>query len=126
MRTLYTLFALLSLVLVGLVATAAPPNPTLNVTCDLNPTSGNCAANTTPTFSGDGLHSHKSYAVEGTSLFNGSFIDVLSSVDKSGNYSELSSDGFLPADTWTFTLWELDHNGLPSKQLAGPVTLVFD
>jgi hypothetical protein len=47
-------------------------------------------------------------------------------VDKSGSYSELSSDGFLPADTWTFTLWELDHNGLPSKQLAGPVTLVFD
>jgi hypothetical protein len=126
MRTLYTLFALLSLALVGLVATAAPPNPTLDVACTPDAAGTNCAASTTPTFSGGGLNMHKDYAVEGTSLFNGSFIDVLSSVDKSGNYSELSSDGFLPADTWTFTLWELDHNGNLNKQLTPPQTLVFD
>jgi hypothetical protein len=125
MRTLYTLFALISLVLVALVATAAPPNPTLDVACDLN-SIGNCIANTTPTFSGDGLNMHKGFAVEGTSLANGSFIDVLSSVDKQGHYSESSSDGALPPDTWTFTLWQLDHNGNLSKPLTVPQTLVFE
>src|SRR5204862_7851227 len=118
MRTLYTLFALISLVLVALVATAAPPNPTLDVACDLN-TIGNCIANTTPTFSGDGLNMHKDFAVVATQLLGNGFIDVLSSVDKQGHYSESSSDGPIAPDTWTFTLWQLDHNG----NLAKPMTL---
>ncbi len=126
MRTLYTLFALISLILVSFVATAAPPNPTLSVDCTPDTALTNCAAFTTPTFSGSGLHSHKSYAVEGTSLASGSFIAVLSSVDKSGNYSEPSGDGFLAADTWTFTLWELDHNGNLNKQVGTSSTLTFD
>jgi hypothetical protein len=126
MRTLYTLFALISLVLVALVATAAPPNPSLTVTCDPNSSTGNCLANTTPTFSGGGLNMHKSYCVMGTSLASGSFCAPLLSVDKQGNYNELSGDSFLNGDTWTFTLWEKDHNGSPSKQLDGPYILTFD
>ena len=69
---------------------------------------------------------HKSYCVEGTSLTNGSFCAALLSVDKQGNFSEPSSDSFLPADTWTFTLWELDHDGNLNNQLTPPQTLIFD
>jgi|SRR5579863_555561 len=126
MRTLYTLCALISLILVTLVATAQP-TATLDVTCDQN-SDGTCSTTTAnpPTFSGSGLNQHKDYAVVGTSLFNGNFIDVLSSVNKQGNYSESSSDGVLPPDTWTFTLWELDHSGNLNNQLTSPQTLTFE
>jgi hypothetical protein len=85
-----------------------------------------CPAGTQPTFSGGGLNMHKSYCVMGTSLASGSFCASLSSVDKQGNYSEPSADGTLMADTWTFTLWQLDHTGLPSKPLTAPLTIIFD
>jgi hypothetical protein len=127
MRTFLTLFVFASLVLVALVATAASPNPTLNVTCTLDGDSPtpDCAS-AQPIFSGDGLHMHKSYAVVATQLLGNGFIDVLSSVDKQGHYSELSSDGVIDPATWTFTLWELDHNGNLNKPLTTPQTLTFD
>jgi hypothetical protein len=126
MRTLYTLFALISLILVALVAAPAQPNPTLDVACAPDALNTNCAANMTPTFSGGGLNSHKDYAVVATQLLGNGFIDVLSSVDKQGHYSEGSSDGAIAPDTWTFTLWELDHSGNLNKQLTPPQTLIFD
>lgn len=128
MRTFFTLFVLVSLVLLALVATAAPRIPTLNVGCTLDSDMPpDCVAGTTPTFSGSGLNMHKSYCVQGSSTMNGTFCAPLSSVDKQGNYSELSADGFLVGDTWTFTLWELDHNGFQSTQLAAaPMPLTFD
>ena len=123
MRTFYTLFVLASLVL-ALVATAAPPNPTLLVTCTPDAANVNCAAGTQPTFSGGGLNPHRSYAVEGVGSYT--FIDSPLPADNNGNYSVLSSDGTLPAGDWTFTLWQLDKNGNLFKQVDGPYTLTFD
>jgi hypothetical protein len=115
MRTLYTLFALISLVLVSFVVSAAPPNPTLSVTCS-GTSAPNCASGDTPTLSGGGLNPHKSYAVLITGCDNA--MDPLS-VDNNGNYSQ-SSSGF-ESGVCTFELWQLDHNGNVSKEL--PSTL---
>jgi hypothetical protein len=81
---------------------------------------------TTPTFSGSGLNSHKSYGVQGTSLQNGTFVCALATVDSQGNFSEPSCDGFAFPDTYTFTLWQLDKNGNLFKQVDGPYTFIFD
>jgi hypothetical protein len=118
MRTLYTLFALISLVLVSLVATAAGRDPTLNPTCD------NCGG--IPTFAATGLNPHKLYGVVGDDGIGDTFLDVFDStnIDKQGNYSQPSSDGFATG-SWNFTLWEL-RNNLPYKALDGPYTVSVD
>ena len=117
MRTLYTLFALLSLVLVSLVVSAAPPNPILNVDCSVV-SLGVCAAATGVAFDGGGLNPHKSYAVEATLLEDPTqdFTDVLT-VNSDGTFSDLG-ESFVNVGTWTFTLSILGHDGLPQKDLV--------
>jgi len=117
MRTLYTLFALISLVLVSFAVSAAPPNPILNVNCAVV-SLGVCAASTGVTFDGGGLNPHKSYAVEATLLEDPTqdFTNALT-VNSDGTYSA-PGESFVNGGTWTFTLSVLGHDGLPQKNLV--------
>jgi hypothetical protein len=124
MRTPYTLFALISLILAALVVTAAPPNPTLNFSCTPDSAGTGCSAFSVITFTGGGLNPHKSYRIDGSAPeapFD-TFIDYLT-VNSDGTYSD--SPSFLPAGTWTFTLSSVDHNGLPQKDLQS-ILVLFD
>ena len=130
MRTLYTLFALISLILVSFVATAAPPNPTIIVACASDGTGG-CLAGAAVSFSGGGLNPHKDYVILGVGTDSlGAVVDSIGdllTVNSDGTYSDPTGAPFLTPATWTFTIWTLDKNNNPAKELSSSaVTLVFD
>jgi hypothetical protein len=124
MRTLYTLFALISLVLVALVATAAPPIQTFDVTCVPSLfTQGHCATGTAPIFIASGLNQHKDYVVV---IPEANAMPSLLFVDKQGNDSEPSGDGYPGSGTFHFTLWQLDNKGNLNNQIDVTRSLTFD
>ena len=123
MRTLYTLFTLISLILVALVAAVAAPTPTLNVNCTLD-LSGVCTASTGVSFDGSGLNPHKDYELTATLDTDATqdFVDGVT-VNSDRTFSALG-EVFISPGTWTFTLSQLDHNGIPQPLLVE--TVIFE
>jgi len=86
-------------------------------------TPGNCATGTAPTFIASGLNQHKDYVVL---IPEANAMPPLLSVDKQGNDSEPSGDGYPGSGIIHFTLWQLDSKGNLNNQIGVTQSLTFD
>src|SRR5579864_4367752 len=107
MRTLYTLVALTSLILVALVATAAPPNPQLAIDC------GSACVTGPVTLTASGVNTNKSYGVTG--FWNGSLVADFADALTAQADGTFTLDTILPSGDWVFTLSVLGHTADPTN-----------
>ena len=114
-------------ILVSLIASAAPPAPpTFSLdSCEPSATViGACANPGNYYFSGENYSQHKTYTIFAVSDTGASFeIDTVVASD-----GLLSAEGFgvAGAGTWTFTIYNVNHNGAPVKTALGSATATFD
>ena len=106
MRTLYTSLALFSLILVALVATAAPSTPTLDAGCTV------CLSGPI-TLTASGLNTHKSYGVTG--YLNGSTVPDFADLMKPQPDGTFTVDTDLFPGDWVLTLSVLGHTDDPTN-----------
>ena len=104
------------LLLASLIGSAAPTVPSLSLESCTVLASGACDASAPFTFTGDGYSQHKDY------LLVGAGDDIVVSVASDGS---MTATGFsAPVGTWTFTMYQLNHNATPMKTL-GSVDVTF-
>ena len=104
------------LVLVSMFASAAPRVPSLDLFSCSELAPGVCDVAAPYTFTGDGYNPHKDYLLVGA----GREIEVIVASD--GSMTATAYSGL--AGTWTFTMYQLNHNGAVTKTL-GSVDVTF-
>jgi len=104
------------LVLVSMIVSAAPMVPSLDLFSCSELAPGVCDAAEPYSFTGDGYSTHKDYLLVGAGR------EIVVIVASDGSMTATGFSGL--AGTWTFTMYQLNHNGTPTKTL-GSVDVTF-
>ncbi len=115
MKKLCTLLVLLSLA----ATAAAPPTPTLIVTCD-GGTLGGCAQ---PHFVATNLNPDTTYSIDGVTLTE-SLTWVSPPAAADGTF-DFSTGDLLDAGAWTFELHAIGNNGKPQHKILTTHDVTF-
>ncbi len=115
MKKLCTLLVLLSLA----ATAAAPPTPTLIVTCD-GGTLGGCAQ---PHFVATNLNPDTTYSIDGVTLTE-SLTWVSPPAAADGTF-DFSTGDLLDAGAWTFELHAIGNNGKPQHKILTTYDVTF-
>ena len=104
-----------------------PQGPTIGISsCGPTQDGNGCAANVPFFFAGSGYDSKKLYIIEGSSPEDPGYIYQLDLLRPDAN-GDLDPESYaVKAGTWTFDVYEINHNATPQKKLLATTTEVFE